>query len=717
MEENAEAFYTIMRDIVGACRQNEARVSLTHITSNSGGLSTLLAVAGGLIPQPPPSHIQTESMAIWYVVSHEADLNVISGFNLKDVTLSEPQVGKLFITTYSALRRTFATRPTGELTMAKQLIVMDMGMDLQSAEMALAARAWLEFVVEDSRKTYDPPMSYALLTISTSEELVDSAMAELYSTTVDGWDPIIHRHRIDFSPAPYHFHSAQDWPVVIRDMIVSEWQTEQSLHQRGLEFICLMPPHEIYPLEKAILEVDRQLPVVSYLLHTWTEKSTIHEMSKRSSNLKLVYVNPEVSYVPNFQNIKAIFLGKTMEHLIMDKEISTVVRTCSATPLEIANLAQAIYISQLKSTSTGIHSPFMAKDLDRLPGHPKRGRDLMYMMFRMTQLIGAQEWSCLDSAIGQMHTDDRQWQFESAKRLILLNLDKYAEGTRNVLQITSTARRSILDLDLGTDQGNRLNAMVLLGCINDSMSNEVRRMIVELAALVWMNPATIYAFDERTYSSTRTLYLEKVSKAGFLTPYLCRGQLWFALGWLWAFERLSSSTLRPSFMAKALIRATNKTAVERLIRQKKIWMEVLGIEDGETARGELSKDEFLHVEKSLVRAFMLNCMLVAGNNHGSPPPYFGRDIPSQIILQEPEDNSRCENVVDWKQVFTGPGVYAIYTHLQRTRDSEGRVKYSPLNSTIVSTAALWGMVQEMGMGSEEFMKFAKPFRLVPQVLK
>ncbi|KAJ4392245.1 hypothetical protein N0V93_005870 [Gnomoniopsis smithogilvyi] len=719
-----DAAYEAMWKALDDCCCSKAKVSLTHITNNQGGLCRLLAVIRGVVP----SQVNEETMAVWYVVSHEAEVDVISGYFRDNLdwrelfrelfTFTEPQVGKMFITTYSAVRQLFSMRENGPSSLRKQLVIMDMGMGLQSAEMAVAARAWMEYVVDDSRKTYDPPRSYSLLSISNSEALIDSAMMQPYVEAVEGWDPTIRAHRIEFPLMPTTCHSVDDWPTAIKNNIVSEWQAKKTT---GQTIVCLMASHEVDALAEAVKKVDKHIPVVTYFLHPWTNKETT-DMAADSSELRLLYVNPEISFVPEIKDIKAIYIGQTMDQFVMDHNISTVVRACIPTPSTVMSLASAIAASHLQTESIGIHALSRTVDLAKTPNHPRKGRDLMYMLFKMTQVCpggGTLPW--LDSSVGQAHGHDIQWQVESAKRLVLLKLNEYAdmadesELMRNVFRMTRTARESIPDLDLATDQGNKMNALVLLGCIRDTMSEEVRRIIIELAALIWMDPVAIYkpSFKPRL----RRLMLENCSqrKSGYLTPYLHQGQLWSALGWLWACERFFSG-MAPTGLATFFAAAINTAALERVVRQKKAWLDIFKVEDRKTHRGDLSMNDFLDIEKSLVRAFLFNSMLVIGNSHGSPAPYFGRDVASQIVLQTPVESVRCEDMVDWKQVIDASpetGIFAIYTHLERTQDLDGKWRYTPLNATIVSKAAMQPVMQGM---APQGLRSLQPILRVPEYL-
>lgn len=721
-------------DFAQGLRTRDARVSMTHMTTNMAGVTRLCTVTNALM-----SLLHDLKIGVWFLVHHEAEIHSISNLDkfAADIgevfTFTEPEVGKIFITTFTASRQTFAMRGTKESPLETQLVIMDLGIGLQSAETALAARSWMEFVLEDSvLKNHHPPMTYALLSISTSHGPVDEAIIKPYAQAVQGWDPVIREFSVEYPNARWEMLPAKDWANVIKDKVVTAWQsTPKGKEAQGMSYLCLMSSYQVYALADAIQKEADDIPVEPCFIHPWTDEATLTTLGRSSNKLRLIYVSKELTYIPCVEDLQEILIGNAMDHFIMDANISTVVQTCLTVSPTVVTLAGALQDSQLHSRDIKIYQCVDIEELDSIPEQPKDTRDLMYMIFKMTQVIGPQTVACLNSSSSHLPVDCLQYQSEAAKRLVVLGFNDFPNaGLPNVspevldlLRITEMAKGSNLDgIDLATDQGNKLNVLVLLSCIKDSMSHKVRRIIIELAVLVWMNPSTLLIpFKHRPTSLRIVLYL--LNKSKFLKPYIYEGQLWFALAWLWVYERLLDGKIPSSSNTTTFMSATNIPAIERVMRQKKVWMKVFQVQEAALPTSgelQLSMDEFLQVEKSLVRAFCFNIMLVVGNSHGTPPPYFGRDVMSQVVLQAPVQDTICDDLIDWQRIFvtrTEVGLFAIYSHLQRTPDQERGFTYAPRNVTVVSNAAVQAVIADLVPVGCSWSEVMRPLLEAPRSLR
>lgn len=243
-----------------------------------------------------------------------------------------------------------------------------------------------------------------------------------------------------------------------------------------------------------------------------------------------------------------------------------------------------------------------------------------------------------------------------------------------------------------------VHSLLLIAFVKPEMSIGVRFALVDLAALVSIGPSSI--FDLSTTEGQRD-HRETVQRlgetAGFARRHYHKGLLWQALACFHAskYSYGDGGVDRTKPPYKIIDEATRFDVVRELTIRGHFWKQWLHIYGPDENPYTLSDEEFDTVEKIVAAAFAFNFMRVPVEDTG----YFGRDITSDVILEEEADGE----TVDWdalkKEAKDGGDlqVMAIYTHLQMDVVNDDLKVYRAVGTTAISNSAFCNGLMDLGI--------------------
>lgn len=473
-------------------------------------------------------------------------------------------------------------------------------------------------------------------------------------------------------------------------------------------FACVMSVEDAHRIRNDLAVLSWPRMVSIDFIQPWMDSNAIYKAISGSIGIKIICIDPRVSVIPSIHNLQAIILAPWFSVPTFDINTTAVVTTKGfydvATALayslkrfEARNSTHVDVhvfpkLARPESTSTPGFQPEMPEQ--KIETSTASDRDCVYL--NMVSITATGNYA--HAAILSMTTPASAPELDEARRRLevwhLLERTEDHSVTHPRFKPTSIFGQGLSKY--ATDESN-IHSLITLGFVKPEMSVCTRQVLVDLAMLVSQGLSSF--FDLSTTEGQRD-HRETIQKlgdtAGFARRHCHKGLLWQALAYLHCFRKFKCPINRgphdqPNTVLDEAIRLEALRVVAGRVHSWKYRLKI-PIPDEAYA---LSDEEFPTVEKIVATAFAFNFMRVPVEDAG----YFGRDITSDVILEEEADGE----AVDWdvlkKEARDGGDlqVMAIYTHLNMEIVDNDLKVYRAVGTTAISNLAFCNGLMDLGI--------------------
>ncbi|KAL2279042.1 hypothetical protein FJTKL_14020 [Diaporthe vaccinii] len=407
----------------------------------------------------------------------------------------------------------------------------------------------------------------------------------------------------------------------------------------------------------------------------WSNRQSIEVATRRSSVLKLVYIDDGVRMMPLIE-CSEVVVGPTKDQFYFDPDLLCGAMMLNAEASTEKRLEAAFSLS---STAPTVHT--FPADEEQPPEalSPAFGPQLLHLQLGII------------SVCGDRHPTELRIGFPEDKVMLSESVRRLAEwGLVDAVDKSAANKQPTVTHPLGRQAARfcrftpNINAAVLLGCISEDMTNAVANILVDMAVMVCQGPSAI--FSPTTGGTRRRAADHMRLSRGPLAGMVHNGQLWLSVACLDAFRRSSLPEHVWPLIRQEVIPHIQERAAG--IKQH------LGIEEAR-AGVPLAETEVEVVEEQLVRAFIFNILL----SDEAMPGSFAVDFISRVRLVQ-----HTHDPLDWaglrEHSATRGMVAGVYTYLEGvlSEDFTTIVGYRPCDTTAVSLKAVSKVLGEYSGG-------------------
>lgn len=407
-----------------------------------------------------------------------------------------------------------------------------------------------------------------ILMLEIRQQLESRAQKEgfrcLFVTVAPYWD-LVWRHRVQPSVQGYRIegrkyqaleNQVEDWKeeameIMKRDVrirldtlpTVHGHQMQSHAEEYGPIFVLLMRYHDARYLFEQLKQVLTNVEFCCVM--PWSNLQSIEAATSRSRWLKLIHIDDGVTIMPLIEGSQ-VLIGPTADRIRLSRDVASVMTMSNLWSSTVARFQEAISLSPVTPV---VHTFVPASPTRKTTGilSPAWGSQLLHFQFGVIKACKGRHPK--DQSI--MLPDNWMMSVEAQRQLEVWGLIS-VEGER------------MLDLQwpkiqhpLGTHAARffrlttNINAMILLSCITEEMSNTIVNVLIDMAVLVCQGPSAIF------YPTTPAAKTEAADRIRLLNGPLAhmvdRGQLWLSLACLNAYRNGRMTEALSSMLRKEVI--------------------------------------------------------------------------------------------------------------------------------------------------------------------